>query len=83
MDERAALATECARTVDRYMGNLFTTKATIYDQAMDQGYLDTHIGGGWPEAHGISCPPGLTKKSDRPHGFSWRSVFQPRPHPFR
>jgi hypothetical protein len=42
----AALATEYARTVDRYMGQLFASRATIYDKAMDRVYQETHIGGG-------------------------------------
>ena len=37
----AALATEYARAVDRYMGELFASKATIYDRAMDRVYRET------------------------------------------
>ncbi len=40
------LATDYARAVDRWMGHLFASKATIYDQAMDRVYNTTHIGGG-------------------------------------
>jgi hypothetical protein len=42
----AGLATEYAHPVDRWMGHLFTSRATIYDQAMDRVYRETHIGGG-------------------------------------
>lgn len=42
----AVLATEAALATDRWLRDVFSSPATIYDKAMDAAYNASHIGGG-------------------------------------